>query len=245
MSWHLSGTRLSGYSFHKCPDLEWDISLINQRQMYPTSTSKSLCLFVLTCMRMLLYLYCHCSPSWSGVHSDALYILGRGGGRKEIMRRWPQWSSESRRLLGMRKGTGSEGYNGQQGQSLVVCVYVIHMLVLYKQLNERAHRWSCDRARESERASFIHAPVSFPQYRVFQRSCGREQCTMWLLCAALQLWSLTANLNAHTHTHTQRRHQKHFHQQVCLQSVLIYRGPAIWKTKLHQIKDSKIKRHAI
>lgn len=51
----------------------------------------------------------------------------------------------------MRKGTGSEGYNGQQGQSLVcVCVYVIHMLVLYEQMNERAHRWSCDRARESE-----------------------------------------------------------------------------------------------
>lgn len=56
----------------------------------------------------------------------------------------------------MRKGTESEGYNGRQGQSLVcVCVYVIHMLVLYEQMNERAHRWSCDHARESERASFM------------------------------------------------------------------------------------------
>lgn len=193
---------------------------------------------------MLLYLYFHCSPSWSGVHSDALYILGRerGADRKEIMRRWPQWSSESRRLLGMRKGTGSEGYNGQQGQSLVcVCLCNPHASTVWANEWTSASlvMWSCKR----ERASFIHAPVSFPQNRVFQRSCGREQCTMWLLCAALRLWSLTANL--HTHTHTQRRHQKHFHQQVCLQSVLIYRGPAIWKTKLHQIKDSKIKLHAI
>lgn len=225
--------------------LEWDISRLTNTRYIPQAPER-VCLFVLTYMRMLLYLYFHCSPSWSGVHSGALYILGRERGGQEIMRRWPQWSSESRRTL--RKGTGSEGYKSQQGQSLVrVCVYVIHMLVLYEQMNERAHRWSCDHARESERASFIHAPVSFPQNRVFQRSCGREQCTMWLLCAALRLWSLTANLHTHTHSHTNtlHRHQKHFHQQICLQSVLIYRRPEIWKTKLHQIKDSKIKLHAI
>lgn len=40
----------------------------------------------------------------------------------------------------MRKGTGSEGYDSQQGQSFNVCVYVIHMRV-----NERVHHWSCAR----------------------------------------------------------------------------------------------------
>ncbi|CAM4727230.1 unnamed protein product [Leuciscus chuanchicus] len=40
--------------------------------------------------------------------------MGQEGDNEE----WPQWSYESRRLLGMRKGAGSEGYDSQQEQSV-------------------------------------------------------------------------------------------------------------------------------
>lgn len=94
------------------------------------------------------------------MHSDALYILRereRERGQEGDNEEWPQWSYESRRLLGMRKGAGSEGYNSQQGQSLM-CVSVClcnPYASMRERVNERAHRWSCERDGESERASFM------------------------------------------------------------------------------------------
>lgn len=169
-----------------------------------------LCSFMLTCMRMLLYqLICISTAVWADLGCTQMHFTywererEREKGQEGDNEEWPQWSYESRRLLGMRKGAGSEGYNSQQGQSLMcVCVCLCNAYASMREsewTSASLVMWACRR----ERTSFIHVPVSFPQNRVFQRSCGTEQCTMWLLCTALRLWSLTANLhNKHTHTHT-------------------------------------------
>lgn len=138
--------------------LEWDISRLTNNRYIPQAPE-----------RVFSSNVCLCWPAWgcscictsTAVRADLvctqMHFTYWGererGDRKEIMRRWPQWSSESRRLLGMRKGTGSERYNGQQGQSSV-CVCLCNPYASTVWANEWTSAslvmWSCKRERASE-----------------------------------------------------------------------------------------------
>lgn len=103
-------------------------------------------------------LYFHCSLSWSGVHSDALYILRERerGDRKEIMR--------NGRSGHMRAGDCWVWEKEQEVKDITVSkvrvwcvwvfVYVIHMLVWEREwMNERI----AGHVSVTERASELHS----------------------------------------------------------------------------------------
>lgn len=160
---------------------------------------------MLTCMRMLLYqLICISTAVWADLGCTQMHFTywERERGQEGDNEEWPQWSYESRRLLGMRKGAGSEGYNSQQGQSLMcVCVCLCNPYAsMRERMNERAHRWSCERAGESERASFMWLYL-FLRTECSSGPAGQSSapCDSSALLFGYGAWQLTSTTNTHTH----------------------------------------------
>lgn len=206
-----------------------------------------LCSFMLAYMRMLLYqLICISTAVWDDLGCTQMHFTyweRERGDRKEIMRNGRSGHMRAGDCWVWEKEQEVKDITVSKVRVWCVCVCLCNPYAsMRERVNERAHRRSCERDGESERASFMCLYL-FLRTECSSGPAGQSSapCDSSALLFGYGAWQLTSTTN----THTLRRHPKHFYQQVCLQSVLIYRRPAIWKTKRHQIKDKKIKLHAI